>query len=255
VKIRLNKYLASCGLGSRRKVEEYIFSGKVRVNGSVVRTPGITVETESDSVLFENKPLEPDKRFKYIILNKPKGYLTALKDDRGRPTVMDLIPEKYKRVGVFPVGRLDRDTEGIIILTNDGRLAHILTGPFNRIRKEYLVTIDRPIEKTDMDKMERGIYIPQLKIKTKPATVEFKDKSGSCLRITLAGGKNRQIRQALKKLGYRVIAVKRTALGPLVLKGVNKGMCRPLHEYEMKLLLKIAGPSPDHPGPETPAET
>jgi len=132
--MRINKYLAKCGVASRRKTEELIASGLVTVNGKIVTDFAFQV-SEDDVVMCQNSRVNPIARAYYLMLNKPKGYITTSNDEKGRPTVMDLIPEKYKRSGIFSVGRLDKDTEGLLLLTNDGTLANYLSNPKNKVEK------------------------------------------------------------------------------------------------------------------------
>lgn len=236
MKLRLNKYLSQCGLGSRRKVEEFINSRRITLNGATVTELGTTVDTEKDSVRLDSKPLVPISHKYYLILNKPKGYITTTDDVHGRPTVMDLVPQKYKRQGVLPVGRLDKDTEGLLLLTNDGDLAHKLNHPNYKVTKEYYVEIERPLEDSDIKKIEDGIYLFQLGLKTRPAAVQFADNTRLHILITVQEGKKRQIRYTFKNLGYKVIKLKRTAYGPLKLGSVNRGSIRVLKSVETRML-------------------
>lgn len=236
---RLNKYLASCGLGSRRNVEALITSGRVRVNGA--KAVLSTVVLPGDRVTLDGSPVAPFERRHYLLLNKPRGYITTVSDEKNRPTVMDLVPEKFKRSGVYPVGRLDRDTSGLLFLTNDGDLAYRLTKPDFHIPKEYLAEIDRPIEDADRLAICKGIYIPQLDIKTRPAEAECVDERRLLVRIVLTEGKNRQIRYTFSNLGYRIKSLERTAYGSLRMSRLRKGSCRVLTEAELRTLRKMAG--------------
>ncbi|MBN2158860.1 MAG: rRNA pseudouridine synthase [Spirochaetes bacterium] len=237
---RLNKYLSQCGLGSRRKVEELISSGRIRVNG--VRTVRLgTVIGPDDAVELDGSPVSERARHRYLLLNKPRGYITSASDERGRPTVMDLVPEKFRRAGVYPVGRLDRDTAGLLLLTNDGDLAYRLTRPAFHVPKEYLVDIDRPLDDADRSSIAKGLYIPQLGLKTRPAVVECVDEIRRRVRVVITEGKNRQIRHSFMNLGYRIRSLERTAYGTLTIKRLKRGATRPLTDREMKALKKIAG--------------
>jgi pseudouridine synthase len=240
MKIRINKYLALCGIGSRRKVEELISDGAIRIHGQVVTDLSYRWDEENDTVLYKNKTVSPLGNRYYIILNKPKGYITTLNDEKGRPTVMDIIPEKYRRAGVFPVGRLDKDTEGLLLLTNDGELAHILSSPGSGIEKEYQVELDRPLDEKDMVKIEGGVFIHQIMIKTKKARIVPHPVSPTHYTMTISEGKKRQIRYVFKNFGYTVKKLKRTAYGPLSLKGINRGELRELKNTEIKRLQEAA---------------
>lgn len=237
---RLNKYLALCGLGSRRHVEGLITAGRIKVNGKTTADLSTVVEA-GDSVRIDGRPVAPLERRHYLILNKPRGYITTRSDEKNRPTVMDLVPEKFRRSGVYPVGRLDRDTSGLLFLTNDGDLAFRLTKPDFHIQKEYQVDLDRPLEDADLQKIRRGVYIPQLDIKTRPAEVEYLDENRLRVRIVLTEGKNRQIRYTLSNLGYKIKSLERTSYGSLRIIRLRKGSCRVLTEAELRTLKRLAG--------------
>jgi 23S rRNA pseudouridine2605 synthase len=237
---RLNKYLAMCGLGSRRAVEDLITSGRITVNGKKIINLG-TVVGEGDKVQLDGSPVSHSGRCYYVLLNKPRGYITTVDDDQKRPTVMDLIPEKYKRRGVFPVGRLDLDTSGLLLFTNDGDLAYRLTRPDFHVPKEYIVEINRPLDDTDRVKLSRGVYIRELELKTRPAQVDTIDESGRHIRIIITEGKNRQIRHMFMSLGYKVKALERTVYGTLTARRLKKGSFRELNDSELHALKKMAG--------------
>ncbi len=236
MEVRLNKYLVLCGLGSRRKVEELIKDGKISVNKTVVTNLSTVIDSESDTVTFEKKTLSPIGKLYYLMVNKPRGYITTLSDEKGRATVMDLLPEKYIRSGVVPVGRLDKDTEGLLILTNDGDLAHKLTGPDFKVRKEYLVEIDKPLEEIDLKRIAKGFFIHQIKTKTRPASITISDKSRKFVKVAIIEGKKRQIRYSFKNLGYNVTKLKRIGYGPLNMLRLNRGDFRELKTGEVRLL-------------------
>lgn len=238
MKVRINKYLTLCGLGSRRKVEELILAGEVRLNGHVVKDLSTIVDTEIDSVKYMGEILKTINTSYYLMVNKPKGYITTLSDEKGRMTVMSLLPEKYKRSGVVPIGRLDKDTEGLLLFTNDGDLAHKLTGPSFKVKKEYLVQIDKPLEEADKLTIEKGFFVHQIKAKTKPAIISITEKSRLFVKVLIIEGKKRQIRYSFKNLGYNVLKLKRTGYGPLSLGRLNKGDHRVLKASEVKLLKK-----------------
>ncbi|HNX23395.1 MAG TPA: pseudouridine synthase [Spirochaetota bacterium] len=238
MKVRINKYLTLCGLGSRRKVEELILSGDVRVNGTVVKDLATIVDSETDTVKYMGEILKTINTAYYLMVNKPKGYITTLSDEKGRVTVMTLLPEKYKRSGVVPIGRLDKDTEGLLLFTNDGDLAHKLTGPSFKVKKEYLVQLDKPLEELDRQTIEKGYFVHQIKTKTKPATITVTERSRMFVKVLIIEGKKRQIRYSFKNLGYNVLKLKRTGYGPLSLGRLTKGDHRVLKTAEVKLLKK-----------------
>jgi len=241
MKVRLNKYLTLCGLGSRRKVEELIVSGAVAVNGTVVTNLATVIDTDIDKVSCSGELLNPiDKKF-YLILHKPKGYVTTLQDEKGRATVMELIPERYVHAGVMPVGRLDMDTEGLLIFTNDGDLAYRLTRPSFKVQKEYIVDLDRPIQEIDRLRIEKGYFVHQIKVKTGAATVTVLGKTGYTVRMIISEGKKRQIRYSFKNLGYKVVKLKRISYGPISLGRLNRGEYRLLKDSEVKQLWKSTG--------------
>ncbi len=240
MKTRLNKFLAHSGLGSRRAVEELISSGRIAINGKKVAALGTLVEP-GDTVTLDGSPVKLLGHSYYLILYKPRGYVTTVSDERNRLTVMDLIPEKYRRCGVFPVGRLDRDTSGLLLLTNDGDFAFRLTKPRFHITKEYLAEIDRPLEDADRIKIAKGIYLPQLEVKTRPAQVDCIDESCRRIRVILTEGKNRQIRYTFLNLGYKVKSLERTAYGTLSLRRLKKGEHRHLTDAEVRSLKKMTG--------------
>jgi 23S rRNA pseudouridine2605 synthase len=237
--MRLNKYLARCGLGSRRKVEAFITGGRITVNGNTTRSTGTVIGPE-DVVMLDGMSVFPSQHH-YLLLNKPRGYITTLRDEKRRATVMDLIPGKYRQWGIFPVGRLDRDSEGLLLLTNDGDLAYRLTRPAYEIPKKYVVEIDRPLADSDRKKIIKGMYIPQLQIKTKPTMIRLIDDAGRIIQIVLHEGKNRQIRYVLANLGYKIRRLERTGYGPLTLSRIKKGSCRVLTEIEIRTIKKMVG--------------
>ncbi len=239
--MRINKFLAQCGLGSRRKVEELITGGKITVNGQVISDLGRDIDVDNDIVEYHGQELTPASEFTYLMLNKPRGYITTLRDEKGRFTVMDLLPEKYLRAGVFPVGRLDKDTEGLLLLTNDGDFARKLSHPSSHLEKKYFVEIDRPLQDPDRKKIEKGIFLHQLKLKTLPARIQVIHKSGRLINMTIREGKKRQIRYSLKKFGYRVINLKRISYGSLELGALHRGETRQLKSHEVKKLKNALG--------------
>nr|MBO4517791.1 rRNA pseudouridine synthase [Clostridia bacterium] len=231
--MRINKFLAESGVCSRRAADKMIEDGLVKVNGKVC-VIGQEIDEFSDSVVVNGKKLNLVNSYEYYIMNKPKGYVCTVKDDKGRKTVMDLLPPNITRV--FPVGRLDYDSEGLLILTNDGELTFKLTHPKNEVPKTYLVKTERPVSDTDINALRQGVFIDG--VKTKKCSVQFveKTKTGSKLRITITEGKNRQIRKMIETLGNSVDFLKRIKIGDLTLSGLNRGETRKLTAREVEYL-------------------
>ena len=236
---RINKYLALCGLGSRRKVEELILEGKILINDKKITDLSKKINTDKDIVKYKNKVLNPINKYTYLILNKPVGYVTSMNDEKNRIIVMDLIPEKYRKEGVFPVGRLDKNSEGLLLLTNDGDLANKLNRPEYKIPKEYILELDKPLETKEKKIIERGLFIHQLKLKTRPAKVEVLNDTHHLVKVTLKEGKKRQLRFTFQNLGFKVKKLVRISYGPLNLTGLNKGSHRTLKGKEISQLKSL----------------
>ena len=231
--MRINKFLAESGVCSRRSADKLIEDGQVKVNGKVC-VIGQDVDEFSDNILVNGKKITLSDTFDYYIMNKPKGYLCTVKDDRGRKTVMDLLPPNVKRV--VPVGRLDYDSEGLLMFTNDGDLTFKLTHPKNEIPKTYLVKTERPVSESDISKLKQGVIIDG--VKTKKCSVRFIEstKTGSKLHITITEGKNRQIRKMIEAIGNSVDFLKRIKIGDLTLSGLDRGETRKLTAGEVEYL-------------------
>jgi len=229
--IRLNKFLASAGVGSRRKCDDYIVAGRVKVNGKVVKILGVKIDESEDKISFDNEPLELVKEYFYLILNKPSGIITSAKDEFNRQTVLDLIPVNER---IYPVGRLDQDSTGLVFLTNDGDLANKLIHPKYKIPKTYHVLLDRIIHPKDMYHFERGLMLDdKLTAPCKLTGIRVIDNC-SFLEVILWEGRNRQIRRMFEMLGYQVDTLDRIALGPLTLRGLKRSEWRHLTEDEVK---------------------
>jgi 23S rRNA pseudouridine2605 synthase len=235
--MRINKFLSLCGLGSRRKVEELIVSGKIKINGELVRDLSIDVDVERDCVEYGRKRISPQE-YTYLILNKPRGYITTASDDLGRQTVMDLIPPRLRKAGVVPVGRLDRDSEGLLLFTNDGDVANALTHPRFEVEKCYEVVLDRPLDDETKAKIESGVVLEGKK--TGPARVKFLDQNRTKVSVRIHEGKKRHIRVAFQLFRYRVKKLKRVSMGPLRIDGVNSGSYRMLKKNEIAAVRSIA---------------
>lgn len=234
--MRINKFLAQAGLGSRRKVEELITSGKIKVNGKVC-TLLFTDISEGDSVTYLNRPLTLSQNYEYYKLNKPKGYVTTLHDEKDRKTVADLMRGVHARV--FPVGRLDYDTEGLLIMTNDGDLANYLTKPNSKIEKTYMAHIEGSLTKEEIKKLSSGVDIGGYI--TKPCSVMQTETDGqtSKIKITITEGKNRQIRKMLAALNKNVIYLKRIQIGNIHLGGLSRGEYAPLNPKELRYIKSL----------------
>ncbi|HQE60216.1 MAG TPA: pseudouridine synthase [Spirochaetota bacterium] len=234
--IRINKFLSTCGLGSRRKVESYILKKQVFLNGSPVTDLATLVDPEHDTVKCAGHIVKQVSKNVYVMLNKPKGFITTASDPEGRPTVMNLLPQRYKALGIFPVGRLDKDTEGLLLLTNDGELANRLIHPRYESKKEYIVTLDKPLEEKDKQRIEMGVKLREFH--AKPCTIDIIDKESTVIKMTIHEGKKRQIRIIFKKFQYKIKKLKRISMGPIVLSNVNSGSFRELRPRELKDLKK-----------------
>ena len=231
--MRLNRYLATCGVGSRRKVEEHILSGRIKVNGRIVKSLSTNVEPATDTVLFDDSPLALPDRV-YLALNKPEGVITSAKDEYGRPTVFNLLPPMNQRM--FSVGRLDVDTSGLIIFMNDGELAHRLAHPSYELDKVYRVVIKGKLEHEAVKKLESGIWLSEGK--TSPASVKVLRSTSevSICEITIHEGFNRQIRRMFAKVGMKVKMLERITFGPITLDDLPVGKVRFLTNDEIESL-------------------
>lgn len=234
--MRINRFLAESGVSSRRGADELIKEGVVKINGKTAEL-GDEVSVGEDSVYVNGKPVNVIKKFDYYIMNKPKGYVCTVKDDKGRKTVMDLLPSNCKRL--FPVGRLDYDTEGLLILTNDGDLTFKLTHPKNEVPKTYLVKTEKPVSEEDLAKLRLGVTIDG--VKTKKCNVKLIEtlKTGSKLHITITEGRNRQVRKMFEAVNNNVDFLKRIKIGDLTLTGLDRGQVRPLSAREIDYLLNF----------------
>ena len=220
--MRLQRLLASAGFGSRRQCEELIESGRVDIDGEVVTQLGTTVDPTAHKVRVDGVPLKKQKLVYYAV-NKPVGFVTTNRDPHGRPRVVDLVPPDER---VFPVGRLDRSSEGLILLTNDGELAQKLTHPKFGVRKVYRVTVAGKVDGETMKKMRQGIYIAEGFVKVEGVKLLKSRSRATELEVVLREGKNREIRRILARLGHKVQQLRRIAVGPLRLGDVPSGAYR-----------------------------
>ncbi len=236
--IRLQKYMAECGVASRRKAEEYILDGKVQVNGKIVTELGTKINPNKDVVYFNNRKIENEGKNVYILLNKPIGYVTTTKDQFNRETVLDLIKNVKGRV--VPVGRLDMYTSGALILTNDGNFTYKITHPSHEINKTYIATIRGIITEEEVNKLKNGVKIDDYT--TRPAKVKIMktdvEKNISRIEITIHEGKNRQVRKMCEAIGRNVMALHRTKIGDINVKDLKIGEWRYLTPKEVEKLQK-----------------
>lgn len=232
--MRLNRFMATCGVASRRKCDEFILQGKVRVNAKVVKQLGVEINPDTDIVAFEGKPLRLPEEFSYIMLNKPNGYITSTSDPQNRKTVMTLLPKIGKRI--FPVGRLDFNSSGLLLFTDDGALAQQLMHPSFELGKTYLAIVDGTITMQDLKKIRNGVDIGGFKTSKAQAFLIKTTNNQSLVKIIIHEGKNRQVRRMFDAIGFKVKSLKRVAIGKLVLGSLESGKWRYLTTDEIKYL-------------------
>lgn len=232
--MRLQKFIAECGIASRRSAEKMIESGRVYVNGELVDYMGCVIDPDCDVVEIDGRVIKQESKKYYIMLNKPKNYVTTVSDDLGRPTVMQLVSDVNARI--YPVGRLDFDTTGLLIMTNDGEFANILTHPRHVVNKAYIARIDKPLDETQLQRLRSGIELDG--VMTAPAKAENikHPQKGYEVKITIHEGKNRQVRRMLDAVGANVMSLKRIAVGSLTLGNLPEGKWRRLSDAEINKL-------------------
>lgn len=235
--IRLNRYLSMCGVASRRKADELIAGGEVSVNGAVVTELGTLVHPGKDRVFYNGKEVAAVDAPVYLVLNKPRDTITTSSDERGRTTVMDIL---HARKRVYPIGRLDRNTTGVLLFTNDGEFAHRLMHPKFKIPKAYLVTCDEAVSREHLDELRTGVRLERAM--TAPAEVlVIPGGKGKEIGITIHEGMNRQVRRMFEVLGYDVRKLDRVAYGPITKEGLPRGASRALTPQEVRRLKTMAG--------------
>ena len=236
----LDRVISKAGLGSRTDARSWIGTGRVRVNGRLIQTPDHWVDLERDKVTLDGQPVT-NAEARYILLYKPKGYVTTYRDPQGRPTVYDLIPEVDQFVGT--VGRLDLDTSGVLLLTNDNQLAEALTNPEHKVAKTYLVKASTLLSDADLQMLANGVELSDGT--TRPATVRrIRDSEKyTFVELTITEGRNRQVRRMIETLGSKVLKLVRTNLGPLSLGGLKIGQWRELTPQEIAALKKNSRPT------------
>lgn len=232
--MRINKFLAASGVASRRECDEMIKNGKVTVNG---KRAVIGIEIGEDDEVKVDGVTVNVKKNEYYILNKPKGYICSVADDKGRKTVIDLMPEGVGRI--YPVGRLDYDSEGLLILTTDGELAQHLTHPSNEVPKTYLVRVEGILTENDLNPIRSGLEIDGYVTKKCKAHIVETNKSFTKVHVTLKEGKNREIRKMFAAIGKEVSLLKRIKVGELTLRGLDRGAYRKLNRQEVAYLMSL----------------
>lgn len=235
--IRLQKYLAECGIASRRKCEEFILEGKVSVNGKQINELGTKINPQKDKIFYCGELVNNNEKLIYILLNKPIGYVTTVRDQFDRETVLDLVKVKQR---VVPVGRLDMYTSGALILTNDGNFIYKITHPKHEVTKTYTATVKGIVNNDEVEKLRKGVQIEDYT--TKPAEVKILktdlEKNISRLEITIHEGKNRQVRKMCESINKKVIALHRSKIGNLDVKNLELGKWRMLAKTEVEQLIK-----------------
>ena len=236
--MRINKYIAEAGVASRRNADQMIRDGRVSVNGKKVTECGIDINVENDTVYVDGVRITPIRRYTYIMFNKPKGCITTAQDEFGRKTVYDYL-EQFAGKGLFPVGRLDYDSEGLLLLTNDGALAQVLTHPSYEVPKTYLVKIEGGIEEDELKKIRSGVRLDG--VRYAPAKVFVKEKNEKFIRleITVTEGKNREVRKIFEAVGKNVVFLCRKKIGDLSLGGLTRGTARYLTDKEIAYLKSL----------------
>jgi 23S rRNA pseudouridine2605 synthase len=235
---RIQKIIAAAGVTSRRAAEELIAEGRVRVNGTVVTEPGTKADASKDHIKVDGKLINPQQPKVYVMLNKPAGFVTTMSDPEGRPTVQDLL--KGIKVRVYPVGRLDYNTEGMLILTNDGDFAHLITHPKHEFPKTYLTKVKGVLEDSQINRLEQGLYLDDGK--TAPARLKKirKEEANSWIEITIHEGRKRQVRRMFDRVGHSVIKLKRIRTGSMALGNLPEGKFRYLTPSEVSALKEMA---------------
>jgi len=251
VLVRINKFLSEAGVASRREADRLIQEGRVRVNGAVVDELGAKLDDEKDSVQVDGRGVRNVSTPLYVLLNKPRGCLVTLKDPFGRPTVRELLPAAMSRV--FPVGRLDFDTEGLLLLTNDGDLAFRLLHPKFGVKRVYIAKVEGRPDKDALQKLERGVTVAGRR--TAPARVGLLSRSpkSSWLRLELQEGRKREVREMCRAVGHEVLELKRVAFAGLEVGALKPGEWRLLQPGEVRRLKEAGGPSgpPRRPRPRS----
>ncbi|MBC6003250.1 Ribosomal large subunit pseudouridine synthase B [uncultured Clostridium sp.] len=237
--MRINKYIASCGIASRRKAEELILENRVKVNGNLINELSFQINEKKDKVEVDGKLIGLEEKLVYIMLNKPEGYVTTVKDQFDRKSVIDLVKDIDARV--YPIGRLDYETSGLLLLTNDGDLTYKLTHPKHEVDKTYIATVKGIPTQNEITNFEKGLYIEDYK--TSPAKIKIVkkniEKNYAVCEIKIHEGRNRQVRKMCKAINHPVMNLRRKAMGKIVLKDVEIGKYRHLTVEEVNYLKNL----------------
>lgn len=242
---RLQKFLAHAGVGSRRHCEDLISAGRVSVNGTVVRELGTRVDPETQKINVDGQPVHVERHVYYLV-NKPRGYLCTNRDPARRPLAIDLIPQVSQRV--YTVGRLDQDSEGLLLMTNDGELANRLMHPRFGVEKTYLAQVAGLPSSEDIDQLLKGVWLKEGHVKAKRVKRLKSQGESTSLRIVLNEGKNREIRRMLARLGHKILRLKRVAIGPVELGSLAAGKNRRATSQEIAALRRASEPRRERQG-------
>lgn len=235
--VRINRYLSICGIASRRKADDLVLEGKVTVNGKVMTDLGFKINPRKDKVFVEGKQIAQVHDYLYLVMNKPKDAITTLSDEKGRTTVMSLVKTKQR---VYPIGRLDRNTTGVLLLTNDGDFANAMMHPKFKVSKSYQVTLESALTQEHITQLRKGLNLEDGK--TGPAEVYvLPGGKGKEIGIVIHEGRNRQVRRMFESLGYEVKKLDRVAYGPITREGLSRGETRSLTRPEVRELRRLAG--------------
>lgn len=244
---RLNRYLAQAGLASRRKCEALIAEGRVRVNGVLADTPALVVDAAVDRVECDGRPVHLVTACVTLVLNKPRGVITTLRDPQGRRTVAEFLPEGRR---VYPVGRLDADTTGLLLLTDDGELAFRVMHPRHGLARSYLALVEGAVQPRTLARLEEGVDLDDGPARALEARRVATDGRRSIMRLTLGEGRKREVRRMCRKVGHWVVELHRERLGPITLRNLDEGRVRPLEGDELEALRSALG----LPGGQAPIE-
>ncbi|MCX6561445.1 MAG: pseudouridine synthase [Candidatus Aminicenantes bacterium] len=237
--LRLNRYLSMQGVASRREADRLIGEGRVQINGRTVEDLGVKVDDEKDRITLNGRAVKPGRVLVYLALNKPAGYLVTRDDPEGRPTVMSLLPKM--REAVFPIGRLDLDSEGLLLLTNDGDLAYRLTHPRFEIKKIYSVEVDGEMTDESAARLEKGIRLDGRRTAPGRVRVLRRNVRQSVVLVEIHEGRKREVRRMMETVGHRVRSLKRVEFAGLTLAALPRGQCRPLKRAEVRSLRSLVG--------------